>query len=254
MTHKSFSPDFINHITSTVHQISNQGKTSLIAAFDADGTLWDADVGNLFFHYHMTNPHVKIPQKLWKDYEAFYFHNPKDALTELALLNAGHSLPQVRKWAKDCYNQNKKKIPIFTPQINLIKTLQDLNVHVYIVTASFKCAVEPFAELFNIDKDHVIGTELEVQDDLTHRKLKRLTYGKGKVEGLLQETKGINPFFSIGNAMPDQPLLHIASHIRLAIQSTKKDIHLYKSEQDLKAVAINEGTQNGWFHHQFYND
>ena len=254
MTYRPFPSSLINQITSTAHQISKQRKIPLFAAFDADGTLWDTDVGNLFFHYHMTNPHVKIPQKLWKDYEAFYFHNPKDALTELAFLNAGHSLSQVRKWAKDCYNQNKKNTPILTPQIDLIKTLQDLNVRVYIVTASFKYAVEPFAETFNVDRDHVIGTELEVQDDLITRKLKRLTYGKGKVEGLLQETKGIKPFFSIGNAMPDQPLLRIASHLRLAVQSTKKDIHLYESEQELKNIAIKEGTQNGWLHHQFYND
>ena len=254
MTHRSFSPNLIDHIISTVHQINQQTEDPLFAAFDADGTLWDADVGNLFFHYQMKNPHIKIPQQLLENYEAFYLRNPKQALTELAFLNAGHKLSQMRVWGKNCYQQNKKDVPIFTPQINLIKILQDLNVHVYIVTASFKRAVEPFAEIFfNIDSDHVIGTELEVQDGLITHKLKRLTYGKGKVEGLLQETKGVKPFFSVGNAMPDEPLLRITSHLKLAVQSTKKDPHLFESEQELKAIAINEGTQNGWFHHQFYH-
>ena len=254
MTYKPFSSNLINHITSTVHQINNHAETPLIAAFDADGTLWDADVGHLFFHYQIKNPHLKIPQKLLENYEAFYHHNPKQALTELALLNAGHKLSQVKKWAKDCYYQHKKDVPIFRPQIDLIKMLQGLNVQIYIVTASFKCAVEPFAEVFNVDSDYVLGTELEIQNNTFTDKLKRLTYGKGKVEGLLQKTKGITPFFYVGNAMPDEPLLRITSHLKLAVQSTKKDPHLFESEQKLKAIAINEGTQNDWFHHQFYND
>ena len=254
MIHKPFASSLTDHIISTVHQINKQGEAQLIAAFDADGTLWDADVGNLFFHYQTKNPYVKIPQNLLENYETFYLRDPKHALMELAFLNAGYNLSQMRKWAKDCYNQNKNNIPIFTPQIELIKILQDLNVHVYIVTGSFKCAVEPFAEVFNIDHDHVIGTELEVQDDLITHKLKRLAYAEGKVEGLLQETKGIRPFLSIGNAMPDESLLRLSSYLKLAVQSTKKDIHLYESEQELKAVAIDEGAQNSWFHHQFYKD
>ena len=254
MTYKPFSTSLIDHIISTVHQISKRREAPLVAAFDADGTLWDADVGHLFFYYQIKNPHIKIPQKLLDNYEDFYHRNPKRALTELAFLNAGHTLSQVRSWAKDCYNQHKNNLPILTPQIDLIKTLQDLNVEVYIVTASFKCSIEPFAEIFNVDYDHVIGTELEIQDDLITDKLKRLTYGEGKVEGLLQETKGIKPFFSIGNAMPDEPLLRTASHLKLAVQSAKEDIHLYKSEQELKSIAITEGTQNNWFHHQFYKD
>ena len=253
MTYKSFPSSLIDHIVSTVQQINQQTEVPLFAVFDADGTLWDADVGNLFFHYQIKNPHVKVPQKLLDNYESFYHHNPKQALTELALLNAGHKLSQIKIWAKTCYQQHKKDVPIFTSQINLIKVLQDLNVQVYIVTASFKYGVEPFVEIFNIDSDHVIGTELEVQDGLTTHKLKRLTYAEGKVEGLLQETKDVKPFFSIGNAMPDKPLLQAASHLKLAVQSTKKDIHLYKSEQELKSITINKGTQNGWFHHQFYH-
>ena len=160
----------------------------------------------------------------------------------------------MKEWAKECYHQHKNKVSIFTPQIKLIKTLQDLNVCIYVVTASCRWAVEPFAEVFNVDHDHVIGTELEVKDNIITDRLKRVTHGEGKVEGLLQETKGVKPFLSIGNALPDKPFLCLASHFRLAVQSTKKDIHLYKSEQKLKSIAINEGSQNGWFHHQFYNN
>ena len=253
MTHKPFSSSFIDRIISTVHQIHKRAKDPLIAAFDADGTLWDGDVGNLFFRYQVKHSLIKVPQKLLQDYEVLYFHDPKQALKELVFLNAGHKLSQVRKWAKECYNQHKNDIPIFAPQIELIRTLQDLNVCVYVVTASCRWAVEPFAEVFNVDNDHVIGTELEVKDNIITDRLKRVTHGEGKVKGLLQGTKGVKPFFSIGNALPDKPLLCSASHLRLAIQSTKEIIHLYESEQELKVIAINEGPQNGWFHHQFYH-
>ena len=84
MTHKPFSLNFINHIISIVRQLHKRAKDPLIAAFDADGTLWDGDVGNLFFRYQVKHPLVKVPQKLLQDYEAFYFHDPKKALRELA--------------------------------------------------------------------------------------------------------------------------------------------------------------------------
>lgn len=252
MTYKPFSLDFINHVLSIVHQAQEETESQLFAAFDADGTLWDTDVGNLFFQYQVQHPLINTPQNLIEQYDSLYYHNPKEALMKLTLVNLGHKLSQVRQWAKECYHQHKDCIPVFTPQIDFIQSLQDLGVRIYIVTASCKWAVEPFAKIFNIDNNHVIGTETEVENNVITRRLKRLTHGEDKVKGLLQATKGVRPLLAVGNALPDESLLYLATHLRLAIQSTKDNILLYKSEQELKSIAIKQGIEKGWFHHQFY--
>ena len=252
MTYRPFSLDFIKHVASIVRQAKEKTEGRLFAAFDADGTLWDADVGDLFFQYQVQHPLINTPQSLIDQYDELYHCNPREALVRLALVNLGYRLSQVRQWAKECYNQHKNYIPVFTPQIDFIQSLKDLGVCVYIVTASCKWAVEPFAKIFNIGDDYVIGTEMEIENSIVTCKLKRLTHGKDKVEGLLQATKGVRPLLAVGNAFPDESLLYLATHLRLAVQSTKDNTHLYRSEQKLKSIAIKQGAEKGWFHHQFY--
>ena len=253
MTYKVFSKSMAHHIKSVVQHLGSKASSPLFAAFDADGTLWDMDISEVFFKYQIQELSIDIPHFLIEQYEYLRVHQTEKALIELSYLNVGHKLSQVRCWATACYEKHKDHIPIFPAQKALIEHLQEQGVRVYIVTGSCKWAVEPFAKVFNIDPDHVIGTEMQVKDNIVTERLKRLAYYEGKVEGLLDATKGIKPFLVAGNTLPDQPLLHLATHIKLAIQSTKASSQssLYKSEQKLKAIALQQGRENGWFHHQF---
>lgn len=255
MAYKDFSEDTLDHIQSVVQKIQKQTNQPLVAAFDADGTLWDADVGELFFRHQARRLCIDVSEFFTKNDDYLCPHQSREAILKVSHINVGYRLSQIRQWAMDCYEQHKQTIHVFRSQKRLISHLQRLGIHVFIVTASCKWAIEPFGRLFfNIGSDHIIGTEMHVEDNIVTGQPKQLTYNEGKVKGLLEATGGIKPILAVGNALPDEHLLHLATHIKLVVQSKKKDSgDLYKSEQQLKSIALQQGIEKGWLHHQFYD-
>src|SRR6185295_2417671 len=74
-----------------------------IAAFDADGTLWNTDLGEALFDYQVRKRLVPgLPPDPWAHYE----HLKADVSHEVAYLwlaqiNEGQPLEQVRQWARE---------------------------------------------------------------------------------------------------------------------------------------------------------
>ena len=114
MNYKNFSTDIWNQIESTVNRLKKQNQ-KLIAAFDADGTLWDTDLGENFFQYQIDNHQCKFPQNPFDHYlEMKKINNdPRSAYVWLAQINAGHKLETVQKWAQDAFNTIQPR-PIFS--------------------------------------------------------------------------------------------------------------------------------------------
>ncbi|RYZ89118.1 MAG: haloacid dehalogenase, partial [Proteobacteria bacterium] len=174
-----------------------------VAAFDADGTLWDLDLGETFFHYQIDNKLVPLPPDAWEYYQQLKKKNddPSEAYLWLAQINKGQTLEQVRQWASLAVAE-QKPVPVFEEQRKLIQMFRDKGVRVYIVTASVKWAVEPGALLLGLTADDVIGIETTVEDGIVTETQKGLiTYHMGKVEALLERTNGKKPFFASGNTM-----------------------------------------------------
>jgi HAD superfamily phosphoserine phosphatase-like hydrolase len=246
MNYQPYPEHYWTQVQENINTLKASNK-KLVAAFDADGTLWDADLGENFFQYQIDHKLVELPPQAFDFYLAKKEKDPRDAFLWLAQINKGRSLEQVREWAKLAFNSIQPN-PIFNDQQKLIQFLMNNGVEVYIVTASIKWAVEPGAQALGISASHVIGVQTEIQDGLvTEKGIFPITYREGKVEALLLRTGGIGPFLSSGNSMGDFELLHAATHTRLAVSAASRDDHMYKTESELLSHAKN----NNWLGHRF---
>jgi len=248
MNYKNFSTDIWNQIESTVNRLKKQNQ-KLIAAFDADGTLWDTDLGENFFQYQIDNHQCKFPQNPFDHYlEMKKINNdPRSAYVWLAQINAGHKLETVQKWAQDAFNTIQPR-PIFSEQKKLIDYLKENGVDIYIVTASIKWAVEPGALALGLTVDQVIGVSTKVVDGvITDTPILPITYKQGKVDALLSISQQIKPFLASGNTMGDFELLQSATDLRLAVSAASRDDKLFKTEFELQQKAI----ENNWLSHRF---
>lgn len=248
MNYKNFPDDYWTQIKLTLLQLKNDEKP-LVAAFDADGTLWDTDLGENFFQHQIDNKLVSMPSDPWKHYlDAKKINNdPRDAYVWLAQINKGQTVEQVREWSQNAFDQIQPK-PIFSEQKKLIDLLLAHDVQVYIVTASIRWAVEPGARALGLSNENVIGIETEVVDNIiSEKKVLPITYRQGKVDALLAKTKGIQPFLSAGNTIGDYELLQASTHFQLAVSAASRDDRLFKSENDLQTMAI----EKNWWRHRF---
>ncbi len=240
------------HYWTQIEKNLNELKTSqqkLVAAFDADGTLWDADLGENFFQYQIDHKLVELPPNAFDFYLNMKEKNgdPREAFLWLAQINKNQRIEKVREWAKLAYESIQPN-PIFQDQKKLVQLLMNHGVEVYIVTASIKWAVEPGALALGVSINNVIGVQTEIQDGIiTDQGIFPITYRPGKVEALLQRTKGVAPFLSSGNSMGDFELLNAATHTRIAVSAASRDDHMYKTESELLTHAKN----NNWLGHRF---
>lgn len=250
MSVNDYQVSFIKKIDSVLKEKTSQNcNEPLFAAFDADGTLWQDDVGELFFDYQIKNCSLNLPEEPWHFYENLKSSGKyHEAYLWLAQINKGQTLAQVRNWAQDCFERNKQSFNFFGPQKVLIELLRSYGVEIYIVTASVKWGVEPFANYYNIDINHVLGVKTKVLDGLLSDIGEGyITCGEGKSQALLEHTKGIKPFLCAGNTLGDEALIALATHFPIAVTSYKLSHKFFKVEDKLQVKAH----LHGWTCHQF---
>jgi HAD superfamily phosphoserine phosphatase-like hydrolase len=248
MNYKPFPNEFWQKIESTIKELK-AGSSELIAAFDADGTLWDVDLGENFFQFQIDHKKVKLPSDPWNHYHEMKKINddPRDAYLWLAQINAGQSVAQIRAWAQSAFDSIAPS-PLFSDQKKLIDLLKSHGVRIYVVTASIKWAVEPGARAMGLQNEDVIGIETAIKDGLlSNEAILPITFRAGKVAALLKATKNQRPFFSSGNSIGDFELLENATHLQLAVSAASRDDRLFRSENELMAKA----QHLGWWNHRF---
>ncbi|MCB0349619.1 MAG: haloacid dehalogenase-like hydrolase [Bdellovibrionales bacterium] len=241
-----FSKSLLSEIKNSIDQALAAGAHP-IAAFDADGTLWDMDMGDYFFDYQINKKLLPdLPQDPWATYLKMHSENSPAAFLWLAQINKGLPLEEIRKWTKQAF-QNMPELPIFDGVHEIIKHLQKSNVQVYVVTASIKWAVEPGAEYLGIPAENVIGVSTQIRDGIITDQLEGVvTWHEGKVQGLLNHTKA-PPFFAAGNTIGDLALLELATHLRLANCGAPQGHKNFNTEQDLIKIS----KDRGWFVHTY---
>lgn len=242
MIGSSFSIELLKQIEFSIQQRQLTG-SPLIAAFDADGTLWDTDGGENFFKYQIENQLCQLPDDALSFYKRLKKLNndPRTAYLWLAQICAGHSIHTVRQWAQQAMGRYKAA-PLFNAQIELIQLLQKYNVQIFIITASTTWSIEPLAELFKIPRENVLGYETEVEMfKVTVHPLFRSPYKEGKAAALLERTNGVRPFLCSGNTLGDTQLLEIAEEFQIAIQAADPQTELGENEQCLQEIAQAKG-------------
>jgi HAD superfamily phosphoserine phosphatase-like hydrolase len=246
MNYKPFPEQYWSDLQQTILDLKLKNE-KLYAAFDADGTLWDTDLGENFFQYQIDEKCVSLPPEPFEYYLNLKKKDPREAYAWLAQINKGQSIEQVKDWSQQAFNLIAPP-PIFSEQKKVIELLLQNNITVYIITASIKWAVEPGARALGLTDDNVIGVETAVEQGLvTDKTIFPITYRAGKVEALLKKTENIKPFFASGNSSGDIELLESATHLRLAVSAASRDDKLFKAESELMAVA----EKNNWMRHRF---
>jgi hypothetical protein len=245
-----FSPQLWDAIDAAIARAKSEIRGPLIAAFDADNTLWDSDAGETFFDWQIHNSGLDLPPDPWAHYKALKKPDPRVGYVWLAQISAGIPLTQVRSWAAECLRE-KSPWPVYESQIKFVSKLKDAGFEVFIVTASIKWAVEPFASLVGVDFDHVIGIETEVAGGIvTDKPVLPMTWREGKASGLLTRTGGIAPAIACGNTYGDSFLLQAATHFRLAVSTqpeSSRGSGLWEEEEKLRV----EAQAKSWPIHRF---
>lgn len=248
MKYKQFSQETWQQIEAATEKALSRDPAP-IAAFDADGTLWDTDLGEGFFQYKIDHKLVPLPEDPWNYYVELKKKNgdPSDAYLWLAQILQKNSLSQARDWALQAVSA-AQPVPVFPEQKRLIEFLLSKGVKVYIVTASVKWAVEPGATLLGLQHADVIGIETEVVDGKITEKLKGIvTHRHGKARALLSATGGKHPFLTAGNTMGDLELMETSTDLKIAVSAATPDDRLFKTENELQGVA----RSRGWIAHRF---
>lgn len=246
--YKNFSSNLWNSISTALTEEMQQNR-SPVAVFDADGTLWDTDLGEAFFKFQIEkNLLPDLPKSPWTHYRKMKASgDPRPAYLWLAQINKNKPLELIRSWAQESV-RNLEPLPIFEDQKKLVSLLQDNGVQVFVVTASVKWAVEPGAKLLGIPEDHVIGVSTQIENGfITDKADGEMTYKEGKVKALLNHTNQTPPFFASGNSPGDLYLLKAATRLSLAVGASQKGHELFDAEESLRE----EARKNNWQIHYF---
>ncbi len=226
-------------------QLNSANQDQKIAVFDADGTLWKIDSGELFLKYLIKNGLIRdIPShQAWEHYLAKRWGGEADVALDWIVRQAvGLDWTKVRELAEHAF----KEIPNFPyfPEIKtLINFLIDHEFQIYVVSASPKWAVEPGARYFGIPRDNVLGLCLKEENGIFKDELlEPRSVGAGKSLALAAATHNMRPWVAVGNTPSDLSLLEIAE-FPIAIRSAAASEKIFASEEQLYEVAC---ARNWW--------
>jgi phosphoserine phosphatase len=252
MSVKPFSPALLKQILDPIDDFIAKNPGPHFAAFDADGTLWDSDVGENFFQYKIDYCNLPSLQGIdpWSHYFSLKKKHPPDAYLWLAQLCAPYNIHTVRSWAQQTMNIFPPAV--LPPQQALIGELLKRNLKIFIVSASTHWAVEAAATLVGLTAEAALGVKTKVVDStVTQEQDGEVTWREGKRTALLQKTNGISPIFCSGNSSGDLHLLECSSLVRLAVQTqtpSSQNSALFADEQKLLSHAKTQG----WLTHHFF--
>ncbi|MBX7116718.1 MAG: haloacid dehalogenase-like hydrolase [Myxococcaceae bacterium] len=180
-------------------------------AFDADGTLWRGDVGEDLLRYLLARqllPAVAGRPGVYEEYERRVAKDPADAYGWAVEIMAGVNETQLNEHCEQFFAQRYTG-RVFHYVRPLLKALEGLGLHSYVVSASPVWAVIPGAKALGIAPERVVAVSSEVEQGvLTDRLLRPIPCGEGKVHAL--KARGVEPVLAVGNSELDLPMLRYA--------------------------------------------
>lgn len=198
-----------------------------LAAFDADGTLWDVDVGETFLKW--AGEQGKLPRWpkgpwAWVEYERRLATGDLRYAFEFCM-TAFADLPEkdVIDWAAALLKP-MADAAIFPEMRALVKTLHAREAEVWIVSGSPTWCVIPCAALLGVPPERVIAGEAAVDEAgrVTDALRAPLTIQETKVSALLARA-GRPPHFAAGNSTYDYDLIESARAVSLLVNPPDDD-------------------------------
>jgi phosphoserine phosphatase len=229
-----------------------------LAAFDADGTLWKTDVGDLLWERLLAERALdrRAIAPIARTLRACGVEPSRDPYVDFPRLQELHrsglcseellarvmlqGLAGLRE--EDVYVQALKAMGRCEALSNaatgeassLLDHLRRLGFQVVVVSASPRWAVEVAAQPLGISPDEVLAGQVAVVNGvLSDGVLDPLPHGRGKIQALLRRY-GRVPVVAAGNGLGDLPMLEGASHLRFLFNPTEE---LVKAADEIRSVT-----------------
>ena len=211
-----------------------------LACFDADGTLWNEDIGEAFFRWLIAGrllPNRDCASDLWAEYERRVDENRARGYAWAVQSMAGIPETDIMRWSF----QMAAAWPNYRPAMaTLVRGLSESGFDVWIVSATNRWTVRAAAPLMNFDPEKVIGMESVVKDGImTETMVEPLICNAGKVTAI-QTTFGRMPDVSFGDSMGDFEML----------QASRQPIVIGRNDKPNRSLLA-EAQTRGWPVHMF---
>lgn len=221
----------------------------VVAVFDADGTLWRGDSGDVFFaHQRRQDTMPAAPLKgdaLLALYDAEVARDTAHGYGLMAQWNRGVAEADLQAWARDCWAAWQPS-PVLASQRALVAELQGAGVEVWVVSASLWWLVAEGAAALGIPPERVIGTRTKVKDGrLTGDWANQVPYRAGKA-ALVRQFIGTDPDLVSGNSMGDYEMMLLARKLILVMNTAGPADPYYGTERELRALAEKSPTPATW--------
>ena len=200
-----FSPEFCAALEQGL--ASRKPGKRAVAAFDADGTLWDRDFGEAFLRWLIAGRkllNIDYEQDIFARYEEMVGEDRNKAYIHAVAMMAGLKAVDITTWS----SWLASAWPNYRPAMNqLIAILQQAGVETWIVSASNGWSIKAAAPFAGIDPARTLGIMTAVVDGfITTEPVHPVTSGAGKVAAT-RDVIGARPLFAFGDSMGDFELL-----------------------------------------------
>lgn len=213
-----------------------------LVAFDADHTLWHADVGDVAWHGIVDGGLIRPPARdalaaeltlagarssgdVHADARRLYALYKEDRVSEMSIVRAmtvcyaGWSVDELREYARKVALEALSHA-WYEGVVEIATGLKERGFHVVVVSGSPTWLVaEGVRGVMPLDADKdVYGAEVTVAAGVLGATMREpVTFFEGKVDALTLHLPGRRPSFAFGDSKGDVPLLHHAGRLAFAV-------------------------------------
>lgn len=235
---KKFSNDFSTSLSKALAEAESRERK--IAVFDADWTLWSADIGEAFLRWLIAGRlllKADYSSDIYKEYEKKVEVNRAAGYAWAVQTMAGLREEDIKLWSR----QFAYAWPNYRPlMLALINSLREKGFEVWIVSASNDWVIKAAASRVGVEPEKSLGIRVEVENGLlTDRIIEPVTCNYGKVETIIQHI-GEKPLIAFGDSMGDLEMLEYS-----------KIPFIVGRHEDKESKILEIARSRGWAIHLF---
>lgn len=200
-----------------------------VAVFDADGVLWRGDVSEDFARWMIEQGH--FDGAAWDSYTGVNAADPAAGCLAILEFYSGMAIESLAACVNEFWRTGGERGWI-GPVVGTLRRLAAAGFSIYVVSATPRPVLEPLVQYLPVPADHILGLELEVNEDgrATGRPHGIVTCGIGKAQALRRLTAA-PVFFAAGNSVLDVEMLRLSEDVRWVIEP----------DAELREIAEREG-------------
>jgi phosphoserine phosphatase len=178
-----------------------------LAAFDADGTLWDGDLGEaVLLELIAAGQLIGAPADPWAQYLDRFSQGAGEAFAYAGRLMAGLSEDLVREVSARVYAADFRA-RVFPEARWLLEVLIERGWEVYVVSASNRWSIEVAARDLGLPAERVVALDLETAGGVLTTQVRLPVPTLEGKPSLLRARAGRAADLAFGNSLLDLPLL-----------------------------------------------